>query len=37
MVRLMNDFEHLSIPDGTEEAVMDRIEADARELLAEDH
>ncbi|USZ68457.1 phosphotransferase [Halorussus salilacus] len=33
MVRIMNDFEHLDLPDGTEPAVMDRIRADARALL----
>ncbi|MEF8812476.1 MAG: phosphotransferase [Halovenus sp.] len=35
MVRVMDYFEHLSTPDGSEGVVMDRIEADARELLAE--
>ncbi|UTF52085.1 phosphotransferase family protein [Natronosalvus rutilus] len=33
MVRIMNDFEHLEVPDGSERAVMDRIEADARAIL----
>lgn len=33
MVRIMNDFEHLTLPDGAEEAVIDRIRADAREIL----
>lgn len=33
MVRIMNDFHHLELPDGTETAVMDRIRTDARELL----
>lgn len=34
-VRIMNDFRHLDLPDGTETAVADRIRADARALLAE--
>ena len=33
MVRIMNDFRHLEVPDGTEETVMDRIETDARDIL----
>jgi aminoglycoside phosphotransferase (APT) family kinase protein len=33
MVRLMNDFEHLDVPDDDRTAVMDRIRADARALL----
>ena len=33
MVRIMNDFHHLSIPGETETAVRDRIVADAREIL----
>ncbi|MFC7212816.1 phosphotransferase family protein [Saliphagus sp. GCM10025334] len=33
MVRIMNDFDHLEVPAGSEGAVMDRIEADAREIL----
>lgn len=33
MVRIMNDFHHLDLPAGTETAVMDRIRADAREIL----
>ncbi|WP_135853540.1 phosphotransferase family protein [Halorussus salinus] len=33
MVRIMNDFHHLDLPDGTESAVMDRIETDLRDLL----
>lgn len=34
MIRIMNDFEHLDIPNGTETAVMDRIRRDVRTLLA---
>jgi aminoglycoside phosphotransferase (APT) family kinase protein len=33
MVRIMNDFRHLDLPDGAESAVMERIETDVRELL----
>lgn len=33
MVRIMNDFHHLTLPDGAESAVMDRIRADVREIL----
>ncbi|UPW01467.1 phosphotransferase [Halorussus gelatinilyticus] len=33
MVRIMNDFRHLDLPDGTEPAVMERIESDVRGLL----
>ena len=33
MVRIMNDFHHLDLPNGTETAVMDRIRADVRALL----
>jgi aminoglycoside phosphotransferase (APT) family kinase protein len=33
MVRIMNDFEHLTLPDGTETAVMDRIRSDVQALL----
>ncbi len=33
MVRIMNDFRHLDLPDGTEPAVMERIETDLRDLL----
>lgn len=33
MVRIMNDFHHLELPDGTEAAVMDRISMDARAIL----
>ncbi|WP_132058400.1 phosphotransferase family protein [Halorussus amylolyticus] len=33
MVRIMNDFAHLDLPDGTESAVMDRLRADVRALL----
>ena len=33
MVRIMNDFRHLDLPDGTEGAVMDRIRADAHTLI----
>ncbi|PSQ16382.1 aminoglycoside phosphotransferase [Halobacteriales archaeon QS_8_69_26] len=36
MVRLMNDFGSLDLPEGTEEAAADRIREDARELLAGD-
>ena len=36
MVRIMNDFHHLEIPDGTEPAAMDRIQTDARALLDRD-
>jgi len=32
-VRIMNDFRHLDLPDGTETAVMDYIRADVRRLL----
>jgi aminoglycoside phosphotransferase (APT) family kinase protein len=32
-VRIMNDFEKLTLPDGREAAVADRIEADVRTLL----
>ncbi|WP_254543772.1 phosphotransferase family protein [Halomarina pelagica] len=34
MVRIMNDFHHLTVPDGTEPAVVDRIRGDVRGLLA---
>lgn len=34
MVRIMNDFGHLDVPDGTETAVVDRIRSDARALVA---
>jgi aminoglycoside phosphotransferase (APT) family kinase protein len=34
-VRIMNDFEKLTLPDGQEAAVADRIEADVRALLEE--
>jgi hypothetical protein len=33
MVRIMNDFEQLDLPDGTDAAVMNRIETDVRALL----
>lgn len=33
MVRIMNDFDQLTLPEGREDAVMDRIRADARHLL----
>jgi aminoglycoside phosphotransferase (APT) family kinase protein len=33
MVRIMNDFHHLDLPEGTESDVRERIEADLRELL----
>jgi aminoglycoside phosphotransferase (APT) family kinase protein len=33
MVRLMNDFEHLDVPEDARPAVMDRIRADTRALL----
>ncbi|MFC4450834.1 phosphotransferase family protein [Halorussus aquaticus] len=33
MVRIMNDFRHLDLPDGTEPDAMERIETDARDLL----
>ena len=33
MVRIMNDFQQLELPAGTEAAVMDRISADTRALL----
>ncbi|MDS0293700.1 phosphotransferase family protein [Halogeometricum luteum] len=33
MVRIMNDFHHLDVPEGAEGAVTDRIEADVRALL----
>lgn len=36
MVRIMNDFHHLDVPDGTESAVMDRIRSDLRALLDQD-
>ncbi|KAB1192275.1 phosphotransferase [Haloferax sp. MBLA0076] len=32
MVRVMNDFHHLTLPEGTETAVAERIRADARML-----
>lgn len=35
MVRIMNDFEHLTLPGEHEAAVMDRITADVRSLLDE--
>lgn len=35
MVRIMNDFHHLTLPEGTESAVTDRIRADVRELVDE--
>lgn len=33
MVRIMNDFGHLDLPEGTETAVADRVREDARDLL----
>ena len=33
MLRIMNDFEHLTVPEEHEAAVIDRIRADARSLL----
>lgn len=33
MLRIMNDFDRLALPDGTETTVRDRIERDARTLL----
>ncbi|SDR42721.1 phosphotransferase family protein [Natronobacterium texcoconense] len=33
MLRIMNDFDHLDLPVGTEEAVKDRIMEDVRDLL----
>ena len=33
MVRIMNDFQHLSVPNGAEEAAIDRIRADVRALI----
>ena len=33
MVRIMNDFHRLDLPNGTEAAAMDRISADARALI----
>lgn len=33
MVRIMNDFHHLELPEGTEADVMNRIRADVRTLL----
>jgi len=33
MVRIMNDFNHLDLPAGTESTVMDRIRTDVRALL----
>lgn len=33
MVRIMNDFHHLDLPEGTESSVIDRISRDARVLL----
>lgn len=33
MVRIMNDFEHLDVPDGAEAAVMNRIRSDVRARL----
>lgn len=34
MVRIMNDFHHLALPQGTETAVAERIRTDARTLLS---
>lgn len=33
MVRIMNDFHHLDLPEGTESAVRERIETDVQTLL----
>lgn len=33
MVRITNDFHPLDLPNGTEAAVMDRIESDTQSLL----
>lgn len=33
MVRIMNDFHHLDLPEETEPAVMDRVRRDIRDLL----
>lgn len=33
MTRIMNDFEHLTLPEGSEAAVMDRIRTDVRALI----
>jgi len=36
MVRIMNDFHHLELPDGTETAVKERIKTDVQRLLTEE-
>jgi Ser/Thr protein kinase RdoA (MazF antagonist) len=33
MVRIMNDFHHLDLPEGSEDAVIERIRADVRAVL----
>lgn len=34
MIRIMNDFGHLDLPEGTETAVADRVREDGRDLLS---